>query len=280
MSEILTYINNKPSIKVAESFVHLINSVPLDNWDYKESLECLQNNILNEDRSITSGAFSNVRGTWFEWMVSVDAYNHWVEHNHNLLLLNLPNISRFDSSSLYVAEVYDFVQDLRSKLESGLDIQMITSNPDYVIIDTTRLEQYFERKKITELTKESLEHLDKIYQNIVGKCELDDIVGYFSLKTSLRPDRRLQIAHEGSLTKAIYVHLQTRSWLMEPRGIKYFGGSLAINDADIRALKTVATHSITTVMSKPERAVDEVFSISDREKLSEAIRSMRSCIGV
>ncbi|WP_279615264.1 Cfr10I/Bse634I family restriction endonuclease [Photobacterium leiognathi] len=147
MSEILTYINNKPSIKVAESFVHLINSVPLDNWDYKESLECLQNNILNEDRSITSGAFSNVRGTWFEWMVSVDAYNHWVEHNHNLLLLNLPNISRFDSSSLYVAEVYDFVQDLRSKLESGLDIQMITSNPDYVIIDTTRLEQYFERKK-------------------------------------------------------------------------------------------------------------------------------------
>ncbi|WP_279615263.1 Cfr10I/Bse634I family restriction endonuclease [Photobacterium leiognathi] len=135
-------------------------------------------------------------------------------------------------------------------------------------------------KKITELTKESLEHLDKIYQNIVGKCELDDIVGYFSLKTSLRPDRRLQIAHEGSLTKAIYVHLQTRSWLMEPRGIKYFGGSLAINDADIRALKTVATHSITTVMSKPERAVDEVFSISDREKLSEAIRSMRSCIGV
>ena len=279
MSDIITYdCNNKPVIKVVESFNHVINSVPENEWDYKDSLNLLQNTLLAENNSIKSGAFSNVRGTWFEWMVSIDSYNHWAENNHNLLLLNLPNISRFDSTSLYLPEIHGFVLDLRSKLESTLDIQMISSNPDYVIIDTTRLGQYFKREKITSVTRESLESLDNLYKNIINKCELDDIVGYFSLKTSLRPDRRLQIAHEGSLTKAIYVHLQTRSWLMDPRGIKYFGGALEMSAADIRGLKTVATHSITTVMSKPERAVDEVFTISNRTQLGNAIALMKSTI--
>ncbi|MCD9466468.1 Cfr10I/Bse634I family restriction endonuclease [Photobacterium iliopiscarium] len=281
MSDIITYdCNNKPVIKVVESFNHVINSVPENEWDYKDSLNLLQNTLLAENNSIKSGAFSNVRGTWFEWMVSIDSYNHWAENNHNLLLLNLPNISRFDSTSLYLPEIHGFVLDLRSKLESTLDIQMISSNPDYVIIDTTRLGQYFKREKITAVTRESLESLDNLYKNIINKCELDDIVGYFSLKTSLRPDRRLQIAHEGSLTKAIYVHLQTRSWLMDPRGIKYFGGALEMSAADIRGLKTVATHSITTVMSKPERAVDEVFTISNRTQLSNAIALMQSNINI
>ncbi|KJG10153.1 type II site-specific deoxyribonuclease [Photobacterium kishitanii] len=281
MSDIITYdCNNKPVIKVVESFNHVINSVPENEWNYKDSLNLLQNTLLAENNSIKSGAFSNVRGTWFEWMVSIDSYNHWAENNHNLLLLNLPNISRFDSASLYLPEIHGFVLDLRSKLESALDIQMISSNPDYVIIDTTRLGQYFKREKITSVTRESLESLDNLYKNIINKCELDDIVGYFSLKTSLRPDRRLQIAHEGSLTKAIYVHLQTRSWLMDPRGIKYFGGALEMSAADIRGLKTVATHSITTVMSKPERAVDEVFTISNRTQLSNAIALMQSNINI
>ena len=193
MSDIITYdCNNKPVIKVVESFNHVINSVPENEWNYKDSLNLLQNTLLAENNSIKSGAFSNVRGTWFEWMVSIDSYNHWAENNHNLLLLNLPNISRFDSTSLYLPEIHGFVLDLRSKLESTLDIQMISSNPDYVIIDTTRLGQYFKREKITSVTRESLESLDNLYKNIINKCELDDIVGYFSLKTSLRPDRRLQ----------------------------------------------------------------------------------------
>ncbi|MFA0689270.1 type II site-specific deoxyribonuclease [Vibrio cyclitrophicus ZF205] len=281
MSAIITYdSNNKPVIKVAESFSCVITSVPEGEWDYKSSLSQIQEVVLAQDKTIKSGAFSNVRGTWFEWMVSIDSYNHWVENDHNLLLLNLPNIRRFDSASLYLPEIFDFVQDLRTKLENSLDIQMITSNPDYVIIDTSRLGKNFKREKFTVVSKSSLEELDSLYSNIINQCELDDIVGYFSLKTSLRPDRRLQIAHEGSLTKAIYVHLQTRSWLMEPRGIKYFGGALAMSDADVRGLKTVATHSITTVMSKPERAVDEVFTINNRTQLDKAISEMCSNIGM
>lgn len=281
MPDIVTYdSNNKPVIKVAESFTSVITSVPEREWDYKASLSRIQDAVIAENREIKSGAFSNVRGAWFEWMVSIDSYNHWVENDHNLLLLNLPNVRRFDSASLYLSGIYDFIKDLRHKLENSLDIQMITSNPDYVLIDTSRLSESFKREKVTMISKTSLEALDNHYKSIVNKCELDDIVGYFSLKTSFRPDRRLQIAHEGSLTKAIYVHLQTRSWLMNPRGIKYFGGALAMTEADVRGLKTVATHSITTVMSKPERAVDEAFTISNRAELGEAISKMRSSIGM
>jgi hypothetical protein len=76
------------------------------------------------------------------------------------------------------------------------------------------------------------------------------------------------------LTKAIYVHLQTRLWIDKPRTIKYFGASLKLNDKDRRALKTVATHSITTVLSEPERAVDECFELSSRNKLITAIKDM------
>ncbi len=67
---------------------------------------------------------------------------------------------------------------------------------------------------------------------------------------------------------------------MDPRGIKYFGGALEMSAADIRGLKTVATHSITTVMSKPERAVDEVFTINNRTQLSNAIALMQSNINI
>jgi len=281
VTKIISYdANNKPVIKVAESFKCVVDSVPENDWDYATCLDEIQSVVLSEESRVQSGAFSNVRGTWFEWMVSIDSYNHWANNDHRLWLLNLPNIRRFDSASLYKTEIYEFVTDLRHKLEESLDIQMITSNPDYVIIDTERLGLEFERKPFVEITKEALEHIDSLYTRIIGKCELDDIVGYFSLKTSLRPDRRLQIAHEGSLTKAIYVHLQTRSWLMEPRGIRYFGGALALSEADVKALKTVATHSITTVMSKPERAVDELFTIKNRAQLGQALNKMISVIGL
>lgn len=273
MSQIVEFKDSKPTIKVADSFSHVFNTVPLENWDYKTSLEQIEM-AIKAIAKVTNGAISNTRGQWFEWMVAIDAYNHWVINGHNLLILNLPNVSRFDSASLYKKDIYGFVKDLRSKLEKSLDIHLITSNPDFVLIDTNNLDDKFNKKIFTTINKNNLEEIDSLYRCIINSCELDDIVGYLSLKTSLRPDRRLQIAHEGSLTKAIYVHLQTRNWIMEPRGVKYFGAALALGKADIRGLKTVATHSITTVMSKPEKAVDEVFKIESRKDLYSAIIQM------
>ncbi|MEZ9785079.1 Cfr10I/Bse634I family restriction endonuclease [Vibrio breoganii] len=84
------------------------------------------------------------------------------------MLRNLPNIRRFDSGSLYLPEIFEFVRDLRSKLESSLDIQMITSYPDYVIINTNSLGGNFKREKIAEVSKKSLQTLDSLYGNIVN----------------------------------------------------------------------------------------------------------------
>lgn len=273
MNTIVEITNGKPTIKVAESFNHVFNTVPEENWDYKLSLEQIET-AIKSIANVTNSALSNTRGQWFEWMVAIDAYNHWVINGHNLLILNLPNVTRFDSASLYNKEIYDFVKDLRNKLENNLDIHLITSNPDFVIIDTCHLGIRFNKKQFKTINKNNLVNLESLYRSIIGSCKFDDIVGYLSLKTSLRPDRRLQIAHEGSLTKAIYVHLQTRNWIMEPRGIKYFGAALSLTAADIKGLKTVATHSITTVMSKPEKAVDDIFKIENRNDLYSAIEQM------
>lgn len=275
MSKVVTYDRNKkPKINTGGTFCYQFTSVPAAGWDYETSLDDLVTVVKRYDSSVSREALANTRGQWFEWMVSIDLYNHWLESGQKYLILNLPNIVRFDSASLYVGEIYDFVKDLREKLSCSLDISLITSNPDYVIIDTTRLREKVPQTKIQSIDLTTFHFIDEIYKCLVDSCELDDIVGYLSLKTSLRPDRRLQIAHEGSLTKAIYVHLQTRSWLMEPRGIRYFGAAMKLSDADINGLKTVATHSITTVMSKPEKAVDMVFTIKSRTDLYCAVNEM------
>ena len=62
--------------------------------------------------------------------------------------------------------------------------------------------------------------------------------------------------------KAIYVHLQTRDWVIDPQGLLYFAASTEISEPDRKGLRTVATHSITNVQSKPEAAVDEVYRIN------------------
>lgn len=279
MGQIVTYnADGKPKISMGDTFCNNFQSVPTGTWNYETSLDGLGAVVKAIESRVSREALANTRGQWFEWMVSIDLYNFWLKNEHRFLILNLPNIRRFDSASLYEEQIYGFVNDLRNKLSSVLDISLVTSNPDYVIIDTFRLKEKLPNTPITDISLDTFSFIDEIYKNLIGCCELDDIVGYLSLKTSLRPDRRLQIAHEGSLTKATYVHLQTRSWLMDPRGIRYFGAAMKLSDADINALKTVATHSITTVMSKPEKAVDMMFTIKTREDLYSAVNTMTCLI--
>ena len=123
---------------------------------------------------------------------------------------------------------------------------------------------------IAEVTEEAILKLDMAYLQYLHSCDFDAIQGYLAAKLSFRPDRRHQIPHEGSLVKALYVHLQTRQWITEPRGIKYYAMAAFVSQSDKNALRTVATHSITTVSSKPQSAVDEVFEISTWQKAEEA----------
>jgi len=91
---------------------------------------------------------------------------------------------------------------------------------------------------------------------------LNGVRGYLAAKTSLRDDRRYQPCHEGSLAKALYAHLQTRLWVRDLIGIKIYAVAMEAGEGDIRAMKTIATHSIPSVFSTPLRAVDEVQVVS------------------
>lgn len=268
--------NGKAVVDTKAAFIAAINGkVPTIEWDYEAHLDYIQKIVRSEDSSVTAGAISNCRGSWFEWMIAIDIYNNWCREGHDLLILPLPNISRFDCATLYQENVSKYIFDLRKKLKASLDIELITSNPDFVIFDTANLPNNVLREPIDVVDEDAIEFIDNLFRRFIGACSFNDIIGYMATKTSLRPDRRLQIVHEGSLTKAMYVHLQTRLWIEKPRTMKYFGASLKLNEKDRAALKTVATHSITTVLSEPERAVDECFELCTRYSLYDAIEQMK-----
>lgn len=265
MAFLTTTNKGKPQILKREALVQIRNGqLPSQTETYTDILNQLDTSILAVDPSITTGALSNSHGDWYEWLLAIAAWNTAAaDPNLNLAIL-LPNKLALDLASLYVQDLHDKIVDLREKVEASSTVQLISSNPDFVIIKRQLAEAAFGPiTPITSLHVADIERLSSIYAQLYGFCTFADIVGYLSVKTSFRPDRRLQISHEGSLMKAIYVHLQTREWIIDPPGLKYFAMATVVGEPDRASLKTVATHSITTVSSKPEPAVDEVFEVND-----------------
>ncbi|MBL4743606.1 MAG: Cfr10I/Bse634I family restriction endonuclease [Cycloclasticus sp.] len=220
--------------------------------------------------TVTTGALANSHGDWYEWLLAITALNHHLSNNTKHIALLLPNVTRFDVSSLYKPDIQNIILDLKEKVKESAEVQFVTSNPDFVIIDIQKTDVDIGFLQSIENTDENLvPKLESIYKHFINKCSFDDIVGYLSVKTSLRPDRRLQIAHEGSLMKAIYAHLQTRQWILTPKGLRYYAAATVIKDPDRNALRTVATHSIITVNTLPQAAVDEVFQVNCLNKANE-----------
>jgi hypothetical protein len=220
----------------------------------------------------TRDAVRNVTGDWYEWLVAICAWNYRTEENpEGLLALPLPNIRQFEVSRLYRPELYAYIADLREKL-TALHVNLVTSNPDFVLIDHAGMAVPPElTEPIQQINEANLDLIGNAYQHFVEACSFERIRGYMSVKASLAPDRRLQIAHEGSLMKALYMHLQTRQWILSPPGIKYYGIAAQIRPRDEAALRTVATHSIITAQSTPQRAVDALFQV---DSLAEGYRVM------
>jgi hypothetical protein len=223
--------------------------------------------------SITQGALNNCHGDWYEWFLAIAAINIHVTQKTRYLALLLPNVSQFDVTKLYGSEILTLINDLKCKVRDTVDVEFISSNPDFVIVDTTQCAVNF-NTPISQLNPPLIKQIQELYRGFIGKCALDDIVGYLSVKASLRPDRRLQIAHEGSLMKALYAHIQTRQWILEPNGLKYYAASKSVSDADRAALKTIATHSLITVNTAPQSAVDEVYEIDSLKSAEAALLSM------
>lgn len=246
-----------------------------------ESLKAVIDNIgfqvQKTDSSITKDALNNARGDWYEWLLAISAWNYFAENKKANFALLTPNISQFDVAALYDEKLYGLINDLREKVLESSSVQLISSNPDFVIIDRKLANKLFPKiEKITKIDQEAIKKIETAYKKFESHCTFDDIIGYISIKLSFRPDRRLQIPHEGSLMKAIYTHLQTREWIISPKGLKYYAIATKVGAPDRAALKTVATHSITTVHSIPQAAVDEVFEVNSLQQAHAAFEVILS----
>jgi hypothetical protein len=258
----MTILNPTGTINKKAAFCHALNyELPQPGESIKAVLTRIGAAVLAENPDTKGGALSNARGDWYEWLLAISAWNFHAANPTAYFALLLPNVSRFNVYDLYEKELAMMVKDLRSKMPA--DVRLITSNPDFVLIDATEVEMPEDVLiPITEIDGDVIEKIETMHRHFIGKCSYESIVGYLSVKTTFRPDRRLQISHEGSLMKALYTHIQTRRWILEPNGLKYYCCATEIGEADREGLRTVATHSITSVHTKPQAAVDAVFEIN------------------
>jgi hypothetical protein len=272
MSFVRTLIGGKSQVIKDMAFCTLLNGqLPAEKTSFSELFETFDNEVKKVDGRITREAMSNVHGDWYEWLLALSSWNYFVRNKGAHLAILLPNISQFDVSTLYDKRLSDLIADLKRKVEGVSAVQLITSNPDFVIINAVLAREVLgELTEIDDITPASLGELEGVHQKFVGKCNFEQIEGYISVKTSLRPDRRLQISHEGSLMKALYAHLQTREWITSPKGLKYYAIASKISEPDRNALKTVATHSLTTVFSLPQAAVDDVYEVNTIQDANHA----------
>jgi hypothetical protein len=231
--------------------------------------------ILQRDGTVNPNALSNIHGDWYEWLLAITAWNFCIETEGAHLLLLVPNVRQFDISRLYNDRLHNLIVDLRQKVNDASGVQLISSNPDFVILNRDLVNEVLqEMAPITEINEDAITVIENAYDNFIGACDFEDIEGYMSVKFSLRPDRRLQIPHEGSLMKAIYTHLQTREWIIRPKGLKYYAVSASVVNADRDALSTVATHSIVSVHSVPQAAVDGLFEINSLGAAKDAFKEI------
>lgn len=273
----------RPAINPRAAFVEYINTVGINNKSIVQCLSEIGTRIKlyasSNNIRIDQNAFNKANGDWYEWFISIAANEFFINNYTPAILVNLPNISSFEVTSLYKPELHSYIIDLREKLNLK-GVNLVTSNPDFCIIrlreNRVNIASKYSDINFSNVSMETLDKIDNIYRDFIGYAELDDIAGYLSVKTSLRPDRRLQLAHEGSLMKAIYTHLQTRTWTINPKGVKYYGAATQVTAADVHGLKTVATHSIADVKSLPQSAVDKLFTLSSVASFEECFSELLS----
>ncbi|MBL7877999.1 MAG: Cfr10I/Bse634I family restriction endonuclease [Cyclobacteriaceae bacterium] len=272
MTFIRTLKGGKSQVIKDVAFCTLLKGkLPIETKNFDELISDFDKEVSKVDKSVTKDALNNVHGDWYEWLLAIAAWNFCVDNKKANLALMTPNISQFDVSRLYNDKLYDLIKDLREKVLSSSSVQLISSNPDFVIIDRKLANKLIPKmERISKVDEDAIRKIEAAYKLFEAQCSFEQIVGYISVKVSFRPDRRLQIPHEGSLMKAIYTHLQTREWIINPKGIKYFALATKVGNPDRAALKTVATHSITTVHSIPQAAVDEVFEVNSLQQAQVA----------
>lgn len=259
------------TINRVETFVDALEGAEVLSLEkFEDVLGAAAELVKKEHPQVATGALNNARGDWYESLIALGVFEYVVEYEPPYMMVRLPNISTFQCENLYEDEISQLIGSLREVLAAGPDVSLISSNPDFVIVNAALLDL----DDTSDGDADSIDYTNSLYLKMVGCCTFNDIVGYSSVKSGLRPDRRLQIAHEGSLMKALYRHIQTRLWRINAPGLRYFGIAGSCTNADREALKTVATHSIIDVSSTPESAVDGLFQVRSGDDLTVALQTI------
>lgn len=265
--------NGRRGIDSVATFVAALSSrkvLQLNSFD--DVFDQAEQLVRAEHNSVDQNALSNVRGNWYEWLLSIGTLEFIDANPLANYLLPLPNVRQYDCSKLYIDNLHAYIDDLRLKVFNATQARLITSNPDFVIVDRSLSINLPDLS--SNIDSDTIQDIDHLYSQISGKCSFEHIKGYASVKVSLRPDRRLQIPHEGSLMKALYRHIQTREWIIDAPGIKYYAITTNHTAADTEGLRTIATHSITDVNARPEAAVDNLLKVSSGQELEAALRTI------
>jgi hypothetical protein len=234
--------------------------------DFKVVLDAAKLIAKSRDPRVTAQALANAAGAWYAWLLVIFFEDLTSQVGKQQIVLKLPNVKTMPCVRLYEGSLHDLLEDFKKKLMVVAKVNLVTSNPDFAIINKkSEPSRIYDLSRLLKTT--DLDSYDVLYKDFVGSCTLEDLVGFLGVKTSLRPDRRIQLLHEGSLMKAIHTHLKTRNWDITASSLKYYGLSLRLTNADIVGLKSVATHSIVSASLIPERAVDEMVQVCNKNDL-------------
>lgn len=250
--------NGKFSVNKKEAFCALIKKFPLSDSDnLKLYFERWDSYIKDLKPKITRGSLNNCHGDWYEWLIAITSWNCRQSDNIQQVALLVPNVKRLDIHKLYTQDVQSVVETIKNNARS-VGVNFISSNPDFVVAQVPKVE-----KKLFQLScisVEDLEFLENYYLNLIDKTSFQDITGFLSVKTSFRPDRRLQIAHEGSSIKAMH-HYVASSLNQKTKKLYYQAISINATQADLKALRTLAPHSMAEGSQSLEPAIDNVEKI-------------------
>jgi hypothetical protein len=227
-----------------------------------------------------TAAFSVTRGLWLELIVSAHAWNYRIERGlPDYFVIKMPNVRAYDFRRIFSEETAIMLDKLEHSLRThDNQVRLVTSNPDLLVVQQRGLIQEADNI-ISNLSIANAEKLTGLCNSIRGKCLWNSVKAGIGLKTSLRPDRRLQLVHEGNILKSIFAHLKMRNW-DNTVSFEYHGASVdKLSNADDEALQTAATHTIVNVNSVPERAVDGIhplLEVNDIYKMLDIIIKKRS----
>lgn len=223
-------------------------------------------------------SMNNIRGTWMQYIFSSLAWNYFAAHPHgNSCFVHLPSIS-----TLRFIDLFD--PDASAALKSGLldrlenqGITLSMSNPDFICIRDVYPEDMIAfTREISNLSLAAQEQMDSAYKNLLHSCSYSSLKYGIALKTSLRSDRRYQVAYEGSILKALIAHLQVRFWDVSFETKYYAIVANKVGVEDRRVLTAPATHSIVDVHTPPIKAVDEIFEVRSTDDIISALQSIES----